>query len=308
VIRHETIATDDVDELFSWSSGWDFEIVQLLPGALGFRSRLVLLPGVTLRWEWWGQRLRSCHLNHSENLSIGLLLASARAPVWKGREVDVGQALVFGSDEQEYVSPEGMHCLNIEIARELLAGWGLAAPAGGLVNVEASAMRRLVDTCHGASALPRAGVAAANSWLAWVWRERIVARLIEALGGIDLAESAAARSVSQTRKFALVKGAETAALACSEQIDCERLAAELHVSQRSLHRAIKEWSGFGPQAYFQLLRLQRFRRQLLRCCDSLESITATAHSLGFENLGRLARLYRSHFGELPRETRRRIRG
>lgn len=179
MIHHEAIATDDVDELFSWSAGWDFEIVQLSPGALGFRSRLVVLPGVILRWEFWGQRLRSCHLNHSENLSIGLLLATERAPVWKGREVAIGQALVFGSDEQEYVSPEGMHCLNIEIARELLADWGLAAPVGGLVDVEPTALCRLLAECRYASALPGGDATAESTRVALILRERIVARLID---------------------------------------------------------------------------------------------------------------------------------
>lgn len=305
MISHQTIATDDVDELFSWSHGWDFEIVQLSPGALGYRSQLLLLPGVTLRWECWGQRLRSAHQNHSDQLSIGVLLAAERAPVWQGLEVKAGQALVFGSDEQEYVSPAGMHSLNIELDRELLAIWGLQAPVGGLVDVEPSAMRRLLAECRAASAQPDGAPTLANSSAALACRERIVSRLIEALGGANPALSEASRTSSQKRRFALVKAAETAALTCSPELDSERLAAELHVSQRTLHRALKEWSGVGPQAYFQLLRLHRFRRQLLSCRDGGESITSTAHRLGFENMGRLARLYRHYFGELPRETRRR---
>ncbi|WP_291993358.1 hypothetical protein [Candidatus Accumulibacter sp. ACC003] len=41
-------------------------------------------------------------------------------------------------------------------------------------------------------------------------------------------------------------------------------------------------------------------RQLLSCREVDESITSTAHRLGFENMGRLARFYRHYFGELPR--------
>ncbi|MCP5247067.1 MAG: AraC family transcriptional regulator [Candidatus Accumulibacter sp.] len=306
MIHHQTIATDDVDELFSWSQGWDFEIAQLSPGALGYHSELVMLPGVTLRWERWGQRLRNSHLNHSSNVSIGLLIAAERAPVWQGVEVNTGQALVFGSVEQEYVSPEGMRSLNIEIARELLATWGLAAPAGGLVDVEPAAMRRLLAACRQASALPPGDSTPANSRIAQVLRERIVARLVEALGGVDPAAATDIRTATQQRRFTLVKEAERAALACNREIDSERLASELHVSWRTLHRAVKEWAGVGPQAYFQLLRLHRFRRQLLLFRAPGESITAAAHALGFENMGRLSRLYRSYFGELPRQTRRRV--
>lgn len=308
MISPEIITTDDVDELFSWSQGWDFEIVQLSPGALGFRAHLLALPGVTLRWERWGQRLRSCHLNHSENLSIGFLLAAERAPVWKGRDVSIGQALVFGSDEQEYVSPAGMLSLNIEIARDLLDAWGLAAAAGGLMDVDPAALRGLLAECRRASTLPQLAATVSNSRAALIARERIIVRLVQALGGADLAAATVRRTSTQERRFALIKRAETAALASTRDVDCEHLAAELYVSPRSLHRAIKEWSGAGPQTYFQLLRLHRFRRQLLSGGATEEPITATAHVLGFENMGRLARLYRSYFGELPRETRRRARG
>ncbi len=307
MISHTTITTDDVDELFSWSQGWDFEIVQLSPGALGFRAQLLALPGVTLRWEYWGQRLRSCHLNHSENLSVGFLLAAKHAPVWKGREVSLGQALVFGSDEQEYVSPADMCSLNIEIARDLLDAWGLAAPAGGLVDVEPAALRSLLAECRRASALAQLATSMTDSCAALITRERILARLVEALGGADMLALTVRRTANQERRFALIKGAEAAALASTGDLDCAGLAAELHTSYRSLHRIIKEWSGAGPQMYFQLLRLHRLRRQLLSGSTSEESITATAHALGFENMGRLARLYRCHFGELPRDTRRRAR-
>lgn len=309
MIRHETIITDDVDQLFAGSQGWDYEVVQLSPGPLGCRFEMLVMPGVALRWEHWGQRLRNRHRKQMEALSLGLLIAAERAPIWKGCEVRVGQALLFGTDEHEYVSPARMQSLNIEVDADLLASWGLDAAASGLMLLEPSAWHRLLDECRRASALVGGAAQPPDGQLAEILCNRIVTCLVEALGGVTLPASPRTRySTAHARRFALVKGAESIALAGNRPIDCEQLAADLHTSPRTLHRAIKDWSGLGPQTHFQILRLHRFRRELLQDAEGAQSITAAAHRLGFENLGRLASLYRSYFGELPRETRRRARG
>ncbi|UHD18621.1 AraC family transcriptional regulator [Thiocapsa bogorovii] len=304
LIAEASIATNDVDELFSWAHGWDFEIFQLSPGPLGYRSRTVQLPGLRLNWECSAQRLRGRHRMRQDSLFVSLAIAAVRPPVWKGCAVAANQLLVFGADEHELVTPEGMRGLNIEVAPALLDAWGLQAPPGGLLDIAPAAMGRLLIACRRARDLIGEAAEPPTATAVHAAREHILGRLIEALlsgGGVAVAP-VAVMSTSDARRFGLVKRAEAAALRSGPEFDVAELADELHTSRRTLHRAIKDWSGIGPQAYFQILRLHRFRRRLL-LGRSDEPITAVAYSLGFENMGRLAQLYRRFFGELPSQTR-----
>ncbi len=54
-MEHLEIATDNIDELFSWGGGWDNRYLQLSPGRLGFRMRQIRLPGLLTEWDFYGQ-------------------------------------------------------------------------------------------------------------------------------------------------------------------------------------------------------------------------------------------------------------
>jgi len=56
-MQYREIATDDIDQLFAWGSGWDHEYLQLSPGSLGFRTRQVNLQGLCFEWNSYRQSI-----------------------------------------------------------------------------------------------------------------------------------------------------------------------------------------------------------------------------------------------------------
>ena len=80
------------------------------------------------------------------------------------------------------------------------------------------------------------------------------------------------------------------------------LARCVKVSERTLYRAFDQWVGIGPYEFFTLSRLHAFRRDMLTGPAQRGKIARTARANGFEELSRLAQLYKRHFGELPSET------
>lgn len=76
----------------------------------------------------------------------------------------------------------------------------------------------------------------------------------------------------------------------------------LNVSERTLYRSFDHWVGVGPYEFFTLSRLHAFRRHLLTGHSIRGRISRAAAAYGFDELSRLAQLYKRHFGELPSET------
>ena len=89
-------------------------------------------------------------------------------------------------------------------------------------------------------------------------------------------------------------------------LSTSELAADLGVSDRTLHRAFKRWVGVGPYDYQLVRRLHHFRRRLLTGAPYRGKITDAAIRSGFDHFGRLAQHYRRRFGELPSETVKRL--
>lgn len=83
------------------------------------------------------------------------------------------------------------------------------------------------------------------------------------------------------------------------------LCEMLDVSGRTLRTAFHERYGLGPMAYFQTLRLNAVRNELITGDPETVSVTHVARKLGFGHLGKFAGYYRRLFGELPSKTLRR---
>jgi AraC family ethanolamine operon transcriptional activator len=74
------------------------------------------------------------------------------------------------------------------------------------------------------------------------------------------------------------------------------------MSERSLRYAFNEEFGLSPHKFLAMRRLHAVRQSLLIANPAISSVTETATSYGFFELGRFAGMYRAHFGELPSET------
>jgi AraC-like DNA-binding protein len=97
------------------------------------------------------------------------------------------------------------------------------------------------------------------------------------------------------------------ALACIEEADyahvsLTELCVAANVNRRTLELVFQDRLGMSPQRWMQLRRLDAARRVLLRQGPGAVSVTHAAVMHGFYDLGRFARRYRDHFGELPSAT------
>ena len=82
------------------------------------------------------------------------------------------------------------------------------------------------------------------------------------------------------------------------------LAAEAHVSVRTLQESFRRHVGISPMAYLRKVRLRRAREDLRAADPSITTVAAIAHRWGFTHLGRFAAVYQTAFGEPPTATLR----
>jgi len=77
------------------------------------------------------------------------------------------------------------------------------------------------------------------------------------------------------------------------------LARQIGVSVRTMHDAVKRYSGMSLHRYLRLRRLWLVHKHLM---EGSQSVKACALAFGFWHLGDFSRSYRSQFGETPSDT------
>lgn len=82
------------------------------------------------------------------------------------------------------------------------------------------------------------------------------------------------------------------------------LAAEAHVSVRTLQESFRRHLGISPMAYLRKVRLRRAHEDLRAADPSMTTVASIAHRWGFTHLGRFAAVYQTAFGEPPMATLR----
>jgi AraC-like DNA-binding protein len=85
------------------------------------------------------------------------------------------------------------------------------------------------------------------------------------------------------------------------------LAAEAHVSIRTLQESFQRHLAISPMGYLRNVRLRRAREDLRDADPVVETVTSIAHRWGFTNRGRFAAEYQTAFDELPSVTLRSVR-
>lgn len=84
-------------------------------------------------------------------------------------------------------------------------------------------------------------------------------------------------------------------------LNIEHLAHNLSTHERQIYRTISQQKGLTPYAYYQLMRLHKFRQALLDSNGSHGVITHYASNTGISNISRLTAQFCQHFGETPRQ-------
>ncbi|MFI7611371.1 AraC family transcriptional regulator [Nonomuraea terrae] len=82
------------------------------------------------------------------------------------------------------------------------------------------------------------------------------------------------------------------------------LAAEAHVSVRSLQEGFRHHLGISPMAYLREVRLRRAHESLLAADPSTTTVASVARRWGFTHLGRFAAVYQTAYGQPPATTLR----
>jgi AraC-like DNA-binding protein len=80
------------------------------------------------------------------------------------------------------------------------------------------------------------------------------------------------------------------------------LAAQCHVSVRTLQEGFRRHLGISPMAYVRLVRLRCAHRELQRAQPTVDSVATIAR--GFTHLGRFAAAHKATYGETPLQTLR----
>lgn len=129
----------------------------------------------------------------------------------------------------------------------------------------------------------------------------------------DFLVDSTANGSDETRLYGGLREFQRVSRACDiiharaeEALSITRLAAELGVTPRSLQLSFRAVHGVSPRQYLERVRLDRVRL-MIRMQGEASSVTTAALECGFLHLGRFSQAYRRTFGELPSETRSRLR-
>jgi AraC-like DNA-binding protein len=96
---------------------------------------------------------------------------------------------------------------------------------------------------------------------------------------------------------------------CDRPFSLRELSGTVGCSERVLQYVFRDIYGMGPQAWFQLMRLDEANRELRARELGQVRVTDVALRWGFTHLGRFSTEYRRRFGEPPSQTlRRRLSG
>jgi AraC-like DNA-binding protein len=308
-MQYRDIATNDIDELFAWGSGWDHEYLQLPAGPLGFRTRQVVLPDLSFEWNSYGQSVLFREVLREPALAFGVVLGSTGALKYRGREMAASDALVYQpGQEQEYTSPRDTKSLVVIVAHPLARSLGWKLNEGRIRQVPEVGIQRLVEVCSVVTDIACRDEPYGAPGVVDGLRDRVLTtlrQLIEPwISGVDESTD---RFEDPAPAFRLVKYAEElmSRRDSAERLEIGNLAAELDVSQRTLYEAFRSWLGVGPYEYYLLRRMHSFREALLAGEPYHGKVKQAALSTGFHHVARLAHSYSRHFGESPRQTMKR---
>lgn len=298
---------EDIERYYSQTTGMVPDFMQLSRGQINLQMHAVYLDGVSIIWTRSGGRQRWRDTMEGEDLHFGFAIESEGPIVSRGCEIGPHDAQVWlPHREMELVMQGPLLTVDIGVAAPLVEqlGWQLDGEPTLPINPEA--LQRLSAICSSATlAASQQAQDKGGEETTHYWQEQVLDALEPVLEPwLSWQQESPRRNVADSRGYELVKQAESVfALADPmKTLDMDSLAADLGISRRSLFHVFRTTLGVGPRRFFELKRLYALRASLRQQDDASTTVTAEATQLGFSELGRLAGLYRDHFGETPSET------
>jgi AraC-like DNA-binding protein len=273
------------------------------------------LAGVTLIWSQAEARARWRDEMTGNKLHIGFAIECAGTITARGQSLgaDVAQAWIPG-EEMDLILDGPNLTLDLAVEAELVDKLGWQVAGDPVRRVPRDALRRLLRTCQRASAAmrfaPTEPLNAAAAGVAELWRDQVLDELEPVLRPwLTQVDSDQSSLPTATIHYELIRRADDALDALSDGIPftVDELAESLDVPRRTLFTAYRSLLRIGPREYLELKRLHRLRYLLKRADRGAVTVTTLAAELGFGDMGRLAKRYRSLFGENPSETTKRAR-
>lgn len=310
---YERFHITDIDRLAEFSAvgpaddGWTVECMQLTPGMLEYSLCVAALPGITIAWHEFNQRILFRETMNRWNLVFSAILESDRVALSGGRAFDAGDGMVCPlQDQMEYSLGPGVRTFNVSVSDRLAksVGWNDIVPA--VHRVAGPALSELVTVCRAVTCtLESSAELDLPSTFLYGLRDQILqalAAVIEPWKGKHL--RGGGHMVRPTRAYRVV---EKVVKHMSERDLGERtvvaeVANDLGLSERTIYDAFRRCLGMGPYEFHIIQKLHLFRAALADGKPYRGKITQAALAAGFEHFGRLAGNYRRHFGETPSET------
>lgn len=298
--------TDDVDELSAHLAevGSDSEVIQLSAGKLDFRTCVIELLGVSIRWNRFEQSLLFRQVIKEDRLKFGFLLEGSPPLRHSGNHIPAGQGIVQAPfSEHEYVNGRDTESLIVGVSVDLVKKLGWRTLPDVTHGVRAAIRNNLVHQCRKITAAARCTTPISR--LAELeLRDGLLDRLLPALEPwLATEREDAPQGETKNRSYHVYRQAVKAVSENNwSRPTIPLLSEHLKISERTLYRSFEDWVGMGPYKFFTLCRLHTFRRRILTGEPHRGIISRAARGTGFDELSRLAQIYKLHFGELPSET------
>jgi hypothetical protein len=147
---------ETIEAYIDESPGWELDVLQLSPGRLDFSSTLVVLPGVQLAWDHNGAKMEQHTSYQPSGIAFGMALKSDSRALFRGHELDFGDALLWQSGEEfEFIVPKGLASLIVRVDEALVELLGWCVAGSSMQHVPRRHLLKLQQSCRQATLAAR---------------------------------------------------------------------------------------------------------------------------------------------------------
>lgn len=297
---------NDIEHFREQLRGWDTPAVQVEPGRLSIRLNSVDLGGVILS----DIRVNRKVIDHSRIETDWLSFIIGLSPsTFCGMEVDQGHMTILAPGrEYRSVLASEWHSIEILIPSAVMAAEGLRVTPRLLLGPETAVVRLPVELVGIFQRLVQAAFRTpGSSPIDDAWLRRSLLRALDGALKVGAYQLPTHNDRRRTEGYELtlrvIRHVENRH---GQRIAVGEVAAELGVTARALHYAVRSVLGISPLELILAYRLNHVRNELWDTRLSGPSITTAAMTQDFGHLGRFSQHYNALFGELPSETLKRI--
>ncbi|CUH47352.1 helix-turn-helix domain-containing protein [Ruegeria atlantica] len=305
-IRTDQFTFSDPSEVIATDPGWEYEIIQLSPGSLGYALRRFEVAGIVLEWVFCKAAVAVHETKLVDDLAIVVPLEFSAPSKLGGQKVGFGNIglQVNGVDFCHRTEP-GVFTLFITVQRALAdtMGWINEPKNTFLVEVSKRQLRVSLGRIETAVRLLELSREVGVPDQEIPALQGLIESIGDLLAPVEAADNRNALHGQARRNMALVTAVRRRLLT-GEWVDAsqiDQLARSLGVSQRTLFRAISVSIDMAPRAYQKRLKLHLVQKALQTATPDTASVTKIAMEHGFWHLGRFSQEFREAFGKNPRD-------